>query len=57
MPVWVLSLKYLADISKDGNIFSVVTPLLTMRFQAKHEVAATEWCRAIELAIVKKKRL
>lgn len=56
MPHWVLALKYLVSIEKEGNFFTVITPLLTMKFQAKHEVAANEWCKAIELALVKKKR-
>lgn len=57
MPVWVLALKYLVDLTLEGNILTVTTPLLTMHFQAKHEVAADEWSRAIQLALLRKKRL
>lgn len=37
-------------------MFTISTPLMTMHFQAKHEVAADEWCRAVQLALLRKKR-
>ena len=56
MPSWVLSLKYLVDLQHEGNVITATTPLLTMHLQAKHEIAAEEWCRAIQLAKLRKKR-
>jgi hypothetical protein len=52
----VLSLKFLVNLEQNGNLFTLSTPLMTMCLQAKHEAAAEEWCRAIQLAILKKKR-
>jgi len=45
------------SVEQEGNIFTIATPMITIHFQAKHEVAAREWCKAIQLAILRKKRL